>query len=95
VEEYGTPADNPEFWSAISANSFLEDLSEPIQLHHRTADASVPLEFSESLFTQLQQAGKETELYTYPDDNHNLSNSFSQAMTRTILFFDKHLKDAN
>jgi dipeptidyl aminopeptidase/acylaminoacyl peptidase len=94
VEQYGTPADNPEFWRSISANSFLEDLSGPIQLHHGSADESVPLEFSESLYSQLQQAGREAELYTYPGDNHNLSNSFSQAMTRTIMFFDRYLKEA-
>jgi fermentation-respiration switch protein FrsA (DUF1100 family) len=94
MEEYGTPADNPEFWSSISANSFLQDLSGPVQLHHGTADDSVPLEFSESLYAQLQQAGKEAELYTYAEDNHNLSNSFSQAMTRTIMFFDRYLKEA-
>jgi len=70
----------------------VEDISGPVQLHHGTADDSVPLVFSEILYEELQEAGKTVELYTYPGDNHNISNSFGQAMTRTIEFFDRYLK---
>ncbi|HSF81321.1 MAG TPA: alpha/beta fold hydrolase [Anaerolineales bacterium] len=91
---YGSPEENPDFWNGISSNFYLADLSGPLQLHHGTADESVPLEFSEILYLQLQQAGKLAEFYAYPDDNHNLSNFFSQAMTRTIGFFDQYLKNA-
>jgi uncharacterized protein len=92
IDTYGTPDENPEFWSSISSNSFLADLSGPLQLHHGTADESVPLEFSQTLYQEIQAAGKIGELYIYDGDNHNLSNYFSQAMTRTILFYDQYLK---
>jgi len=91
---YGLPEENPDFWNGISANTYLADLSGPLQLHHGTADESVPLEFSEILYQQLQEAGKLTEFYSYPGDNHNLSQYFSLAMTRTIEFFNQHLKNA-
>jgi dipeptidyl aminopeptidase/acylaminoacyl peptidase len=90
---YGSPEENPDFWNSISANSYLSDLSGPIQLHHGTADESVPLEFSEILFQQLQAAGKTVEFYTYDGDNHNLSKYFTTAMTRTVEFFDRYLKN--
>ena len=92
IEAYGAPTENPQFWSSISSNSFLDDLSGPLQLHHGTADESVPLEFSQILYQEVQTAGKIGELYVYDGDNHNLSNYFSQAMTRTILFYDQYLK---
>lgn len=92
LDQFGSPEENPQFWESVSANSYLEDISGPIQLHHGTADESVPLIFSEILLEELQQAGKPAELYIYPGDNHNLSNSFTAAMNRTIQFFDKHLK---
>jgi dipeptidyl aminopeptidase/acylaminoacyl peptidase len=92
VQTYGSPEENPEFWSSISANSYLRDLSGPIQLHHGTADADVPLEFSELLFYQMIEADQYVELYKYEGDNHNISNYFSQAMQRTIEFFDRYLK---
>lgn len=92
VEQYGTPEENPDFWNSISANSYLGEVSGPIQLHHGDADETVPLLFSETLAQQLQAAGRGVELYTYPGDNHNISNSFSLAMQRTIEFFDRYLK---
>ena len=92
VNTYGSPEQNPDFWNAISSNSFLADLSGPVQLHHGTADGEVPLEFSQTLSAQIQDAGGQVELYTYEGDNHNISNYFYMAMTRTIAFFDRYLK---
>ena len=92
METYGSPEENPEFWNSISANSYLADLSGPIQLHHGTADADVPLEFSELLFYQMLEAEQYVELYKYDGDNHNISNYFSTAMQRTIEFFDRYVK---
>jgi dipeptidyl aminopeptidase/acylaminoacyl peptidase len=92
LAQYGTPDENAAFWQRISANSYLTSLSGPIQLHHGTEDEDVPLEFSQTLYGQIRQAGKYAELYTYPGDNHNISNSFDLAMSRTIEFFDAHVK---
>lgn len=92
-EKFGTPEQNPEFWNSISANSYLTDISGPLQLHHGTADASVPIEFSQKLETQLKEAKKVVEFYSYSGDNHNLSNNFSLAMRRSVEFFDKYLKN--
>jgi dipeptidyl aminopeptidase/acylaminoacyl peptidase len=92
VERYGTPEENPEFWNGISSNSYLADISGPLQLHHGTADTDVPVLFSELLYEQMLQAGKLVELYTYDGDNHNLSGFFTLAMNRTIEFFDRYLK---
>jgi dipeptidyl aminopeptidase/acylaminoacyl peptidase len=92
LELYGTPEENPEFWNSVSANSFLADLSGPVQLHHGTADTSVPIEFSRTLYEQIQSAGGEVEFYAYDGDDHNLANYFSTAMYRTIEFYDRYLK---
>lgn len=94
VEKYGLPEENPDFWNAISPNSYLADLSGPVQLHHGTADTSVPVEFSETLNEQIGAVGKLVELYTYENDNHNIGNEFSTAMERSIQFFDKYVKGA-
>jgi dipeptidyl aminopeptidase/acylaminoacyl peptidase len=91
-ETYGSPEDNPEFWASISPNTYLSDLSGPIQLHHGTADSSVPVEYSETLQTQMETLGLPVELYIYEGDNHNLSVNFSTAMQRSIQFFDTYVK---
>ena len=89
---YGTPQDNPGFWDAMSSNSYLEDISGPVQLHHGTGDTTVPHEFSEILAAELEAAGKPHELYLYDGDNHNLAISFWTAMNRSIEFFDRYVK---
>jgi len=92
VTEYGTDEENPDFWSSISSNSFVSELSGPIQLHHGTADESVPIIFSELLRDEILAVGGTVEFYNYEGDDHNLSGYFSLAMTRTIAFFDQYLK---
>ena len=92
TEQFGTPEQNLKFWNSISANSYLSDISGPIQLHHGTADASVPVNFSQKLDEQIKKVGKEGELYIYSGDDHNLGSNFNLAMQRSVEFFDKHLK---
>ena len=92
VEEYGSPEENPDFWNSISANSFLDEISGPIQLHHGNLDPSVPIEFSKKLKAQLEESGRMVEFYEYQGDDHNLSKNFSTAMRRSVEFFDKYLK---
>lgn len=92
-QEYGTPESNPEFWNTLSANSYLSDISGPVQIHHGTNDTSVPVEFSETLDEQLKAVGKESELFIYPGDDHNLAGNLSVALQRSVEFFDAHLKD--
>ncbi|OGM22146.1 peptidase [Candidatus Woesebacteria bacterium RIFCSPLOWO2_01_FULL_39_21] len=91
--KYGTPEQNPDFWEALSATSYLSDISGPLQLHHGAADSSVPIEFSQNLESQLKEAGKDVELFVYNGDDHNLSKNLSLALTRSVDFFDKHLKE--
>jgi dipeptidyl aminopeptidase/acylaminoacyl peptidase len=89
---YGTFDENPAFWAAIDPLSYLRDLSGPIQIHHATGDHSVPVAFSESFYTRLQQAGQTAELYLYEGDNHNISANFGTAAQRSVAFFDRYVK---
>ncbi|MBW7881211.1 MAG: alpha/beta fold hydrolase [Caldilineaceae bacterium] len=93
IDEYGAPEENPTFWASISANSYLEDLAGPVQIHHGTADSTVPLEFSTTLLDQIANANGEAELYTYAGDDHNISQGFSEAMARSVQFFDTYVKN--
>ena len=92
LEAYGSPDENPAFYASISPNTYLRDLSGPIQLHHGTRDTSVPVQYSETLYAQIQAVGKPAELFVYEGDNHNISANFAKAMARSIQFFDTHVK---
>lgn len=85
-------AENQAFWNTIDPFAFLADVSGPIQIHHGTADDSVPVEYSEILHASLEEAGQVSELYIYQGDNHNISNNFGVAAQRSVDFFDRYLK---
>ncbi|MBL7158949.1 alpha/beta fold hydrolase [Candidatus Microgenomates bacterium] len=92
VIKYGSPSANPTFWNKLDPYSYLGDVSGPIQLHHGTADSSVPVELSIHLKDALEKEGKIVELYQYDGADHNFSdNSFGMAMQRSIDFLKKYL----
>jgi uncharacterized protein len=92
IEKWGTPAEAPEIWAAISPNAYLTEISGPLQLHHGTNDSNVPVAWSQTLNTQMQAVGGAVEYYEYVGDNHNLSVNFGTAMARSVAFFDRYLK---
>jgi acetyl esterase/lipase len=94
TQKYGTVQQNPGFWASIAPNSYLANLSGPLQLQASITDEEVPVAASETLFAELKAAGKTTELYTYPNDNHNISANFNIAMARSIAWFDQYVKGA-
>jgi dipeptidyl aminopeptidase/acylaminoacyl peptidase len=64
-----------------------------VQIHHGTADTSVPVEFSNELHEDLQKIGKTSELYIYEGDDHNIAANLGVALDRSVAFFDKYVKD--
>ena len=93
IKEYGSLEQNPDFWASVTPNTYLSDLSGPLELHHSTTDEEVPVAWSEALAEACQAVdGPSCELYTYPGDNHNISANFGIAMQRTVAFFDRYVK---
>jgi uncharacterized protein len=85
-------AENQPFWDMIDPFAFLTEISGPVQIHHGTADDSVPVAYSEILHESLQAAGQVSELFIYQGDNHNISGNFGAAAQRSVDFFDTYLK---
>ena len=94
-DTYGTPEENLDFWEAISPNSFIHELSGPIQVHHGGADKSVPPILSEILYDELVAAGVPTELFIYDGDDHDITANFSWAMYYSLEFFEQYVKNPN
>ncbi len=95
VEQYGLPQDNPQFWAALSANSYLHELSGPVQIHHGTGDTVVPYAFSVTLDDEIRLAGGHTELVLYDRDDHNIARNRDIALVTSVVFFDQHVRGAN
>lgn len=92
LKTYGTPSENPVFWNSIDPNNFLKDITVPVQIHVGLADTQVPPDFSKGLYDRLLSAGKKVEYFEYPGANHDINQSFTEAMGNTIDFFNGYLK---
>jgi dipeptidyl aminopeptidase/acylaminoacyl peptidase len=92
VTEYGTPQENPGFWASLSANSYLRDLSGPVQIHHGTGDTTVPVEYSITLEEQIRAVNEPVELILYQNDDHNIAVNRENALITSVVFFDRYVK---
>ena len=92
TNKFGTPIQNPQFWNSIDPTYFLADINAPIQLDVGGADEEVPTAFSQQLYDKLKTTGKNVEIFMYPGADHNISQSLSLALQRSVEFFNKYLK---
>jgi dipeptidyl aminopeptidase/acylaminoacyl peptidase len=91
VAAFGSPEDNPTFWQNASPRTFFDRISEPILIHHGTADESCPIEWSQATVTTLRSLGKDAQLLTYPGEPHAFEAAWETSMERTVDFFEQRL----
>lgn len=77
----------------MSSREYLADVVGPVQIHHGTADQSVPYQHGVQLDRLLTEAGKPHEFYSYPGAPHNwFGPTWDLAMSRTVAFFDTNVR---
>ncbi len=89
---YGTPITNSGFWNSVDPSFFVKDITAPVQISVGLADNQVPPNFSKDLYGKFISAKKVAKYFEYPGSNHDINQSFTLAMKRTIDFFDSYLK---
>lgn len=91
LQRYGEPADNPDFWAGISARTYFGDVTEPVLIHHGTADDTCPPRWSRETTRLMEAAGVDVTLRTYPGEGHAFGPQFELSMQRTERFLGRHL----
>jgi uncharacterized protein len=91
LNENGSPSQNPTFWQQYDFMAHLSDISTPIQLHVGLKDEAIPWQYSQQLYDALQRLGKPSELYTYPDGDHQLAGSTPQVFARMLELLGREL----
>ncbi len=91
-DAHGTFVPTSAYWQSVAPTSYLSDLQGTIQLHHAVDDLVVDVGYSRDLAASLSASVVQHEYFEYQTGGHNLSgSSFSQAMQRTVTFFQTHL----
>ena len=68
-----------------SLTNYLDSIKAPIQIHQGTLDESVPKKWTDELVKQLK-----ADYLIYSGVDHNLVGGWSQAVQRSIDFWEKH-----
>ncbi|WP_215456177.1 S9 family peptidase [Streptomyces sp. ATCC 21386] len=89
---HGTPASNPAFWREVSPLTYVDRVTEPLLIHHGTADDTCPLAWSERTRAEFAAAGKDVRLIKYSGEGHTFGPQWPASMRRTVAFFDEHLR---
>ncbi|HEU4491193.1 MAG TPA: prolyl oligopeptidase family serine peptidase [Jiangellales bacterium] len=91
VAAYGAPEDAPEFWREVSPRTYFDRVTEPVLIHHGTADESCPIAWSEETYEAMVAAGVDAELLVYDGEPHAFEAAWPLSMERTVAFFREHL----
>jgi dipeptidyl aminopeptidase/acylaminoacyl peptidase len=73
---------------------YLENITAPVILHQGTGDYAVDPNWSVALYEKLKKLGKDSTLYLYEGNDHELSlnDEHHLAIERDVAFFKDHLK---
>jgi dipeptidyl aminopeptidase/acylaminoacyl peptidase len=93
IDAYGAPEDNPGFWRRASPRTYFDRITEPLLIHHGTADESCPIRWSRQSKTALDRAGADARLVVYPGEPHAFVAAWPASMGRTVRFFEWNLSD--
>lgn len=93
-EKYGEGEEADKTYEKISPLAYFSEVKAPVQIHHGTADAAVPISFSEKMYTALSNFGKKAEFFVYPGQKHEFIEDWPLAAERSLQFFDKYVGDA-
>ena len=75
IARLGTPEESPETWALTSPRTYFDRVTDPILIHHGTADESCPIEWSRETVAALKQAGKKVTYYVYEGQRHTFTSS--------------------
>jgi dipeptidyl aminopeptidase/acylaminoacyl peptidase len=90
LEELNVP---PEALVNISSMYFFGNITAAVSIHHGTADALVPMQWSEATCAQLQSLGRLVECLYYENMPHTFYGDGNvQFIQNTLAFFDRTLK---
>jgi dipeptidyl aminopeptidase/acylaminoacyl peptidase len=82
-----------EALNRISPMYFFQNITAAVSIHHGTADATVPLDWSMLTCDQLTSLGKSVECVYYQDMPHTFYGAGDEEFIQnTVRFFNQHLK---
>lgn len=90
-DAFGLPELSPQFYAGLSARTYFDRITEPIQLNHGREDGTCPYRWSTATQQALAQAGVDSELIGWPGEDHAFYAKWAESMDRSITFLRERL----
>jgi dipeptidyl aminopeptidase/acylaminoacyl peptidase len=90
-QRFGTPEQAPEFWAGVSPRTYFSRVTEPVLIHHGTADDTCPLAWADATVSEMQRQGVDVTYVTYPGEGHAFGAAWAGSMERTVSFLLERL----
>jgi uncharacterized protein len=91
IRAYGAPERNRRFWREVSPRTYFDRVTEPVLIHHGTADESCPIRWSRQTRRAMRAAGVDVSMLVYPGEPHAFVDAWPTSMRRTVAFFERRL----
>ena len=91
MRRLGTPERAPQTWARTSPRTYFDRITDPILIHHGTADEDCPIRWSEETVAALKQAGKKVTYHVYAGEQHTFTSQWPLSIRRTEAFLDTNL----
>lgn len=90
-DAFGLPELSPDFYAGLSARTYFDRITAPIQLNHGSEDGTCPYRWSVATQRALAQAGLDSELIRWPGEDHAFYAKWEESMDRSIRFLKERL----
>ena len=93
AQEYGLPGEkgSAKFWRQISARTYFDRITEPVQVVHGTSDSTCPPPWARASYRALKEAGVDARLVWFQGEEHAFGPQFFDAMVTTTRYFRAEL----
>ncbi len=88
---FGTPQDNPRFYRGLSSRTYFGRISDPLLIHHGTADETCPFPWARATQRALERAGADSILEVYDGEHHSFVPRWQDSIERTVQFLRRRL----
>ena len=90
-DRFGTPATAPRFYRELSPRTYFDRITEPLLVHHGTADATCPPRWARTTQRLMKEAGVDSRLSWWPGEDHTFYARWQDAMDETVQFLRRRL----
>ncbi len=90
-DRFGEPGENPRFYRELSSRTFFDRISDPLLIHHGSADETCPFPWATTTQQLLEGVGADSRLEAYQGEHHTFIPQWEASIVETVRFLRRRL----